>query len=114
MSFSGLRVLSLESRRAAQMEALILRFGGDAFVAPSVQERAVDDHGEALRFVDRLETDEFDLVVCMTGAGLSFLRDLVVARMPVDRFAAALRRVTIVSRGPKPVPMLRELGVPVA
>ncbi len=93
---------------------MILRLGGNALVAPSVQERPLDDHGEALRFIGRLEADEFNLLICMTGAGLTFLRDLVVAHMPVERFAAALRRVAIVSRGPKPIPLLRSLNVPVA
>lgn len=113
MSFAGLRVLSLESRRAKEIEVLIRRSGGDAFVAPSVQERALEGHGDALRFVEQLEAGEFDLVVCMTGAGLTFLREVVTAHMPVERLGAALRRATIVSRGPKPVPLLRELGVPV-
>jgi uroporphyrinogen-III synthase len=113
MAFDGLRVLSLESRRAKEMEGMIVRLGGEAFVAPSVQERAVDDHAETLHFVDRLEAGEFDLLVCMTGAGLAFLRDLAAAHMPLERLAAALRRLTIVSRGPKPLPILRALGVPV-
>src|SRR5579872_3118464 len=99
MSFAGLRVLSLESRRAKEIEAQIRRLHGDAFVAPSVQERALEDHRDALRFVERLEAGEFDLVICMTGAGLAFLRDLAAAQMSVDRLAAALRRVTIVCRG---------------
>jgi len=110
MPFAGLRVLSLESRRAKEMEALIRREGGDPFIAPSVQERALDDHGEAIRFVERLEANEFDLVVIMTGTGLAFLRDQVVAHSSADRLGAALRRVTLVSRGPKPLPILRELG----
>jgi uroporphyrinogen-III synthase len=110
MPFEGLRVLSLESRRAKEMEALIRREGGDPFVAPSVQERALDDHGEAIRFVERLESDEFNMVICMTGTGLAFLRDLVVAHSSAARLGAALGRVTIVSRGPKPLPILRELG----
>ena len=113
MSLAGLRVLSLESRRAKEIESLIQRLGGDAFVAPSVQERALEDHHNALGFVDRLEAGEFELVVCMTGAGLAFWRDIVSAQMPVERLGAALRRVTIVSRGPKPVPILRALDVPV-
>jgi len=110
MPFAGLRVLSLESRRAKEMEALIRREGGDPFIAPSVQERALEDHGEAIRFVERLEANEFDLVVIMTGTGLAFLRDPVVAHSSADRLGAALRRVTLVSRGPKPLPILRELG----
>ena len=110
MSFSGLRVLSLESRRAKEMEALIRREGGDPFIALSVQERALDDHGEAIRFVERLEAGEFDLVVIMTGTGLAFLRDQVVAHSSAARLGAALGRATIVSRGPKPLPLLRDLG----
>lgn len=111
MPFAGLRVLSLESRRAKEMEALIRREGGDPFVAPSVQERPLDDHGEALRFVERLEADEFDMVICMTGTGLAFLRDQVQSHSSVERLGSALGRTTIVSRGPKPLPILREIGV---
>ena len=110
MPFAGLRVLSLEGRRAKEMETLIRREGGDPFVAPSVQERALDDSGEAIRFVERLEAGEFDMVICMTGAGLAFLRDQVVPRYSAARLGAALGRATIVSRGPKPLPLLREFG----
>jgi len=113
MSFAGLRVLSLESRRAKEIEAMIRRLEGEAFVAPSVQERALEDHGDAVLFVERLESDEFDLMLCMTGAGLAFLRDVVAAHMSVERLAAGLRRVAIVARGPKPVPLLRAMNVPV-
>src|ERR1041385_6211893 len=110
MPFAGLRVLSLESRRAKEMEALIRREGGTRFVAPSVQERAIADNGEALRFVERMEAGEFDLLICMTGTGLAFLRDQVAAHSAPERLGAALQRLTIVSRGPKPLPILRELG----
>src|SRR5882724_4128936 len=111
MPFGGLKVLSLESRRAKEMETLIRREGGEPFVAPSVQERALDDQRGALEFVDRLEAGEFDLVVCMTGAGLSFLRELAVAYSALERLSEGLRKTFIVARGPKPTPILRELGV---
>jgi uroporphyrinogen-III synthase len=113
MSFAGLRVLSLESRRAKEIETLILRHEGRPFVAPSVKERAIDDRGEALRFVERLEAGEFDMVICMTGSGITFLQDTLSSRVSAERLGAALRRATIVSRGPKPVGILRALGVPV-
>src|SRR5207244_1267997 len=100
MPFAGLRVLSLESRRAKEMETLIRREGGDPLVAPSVQERALEDHGEAIGFVERMETGEFDMLICMTGAGLAFFRDQVTAHSDADRLGAAMRRLTVVSRGP--------------
>ncbi len=95
------------------METLILREGGLAFVAPSVKERAIDADSVAVRFVEQLEAGDFDMVVCMTGVGLTFLRDMLAPGIPAERLGAALSRTTIVSRGPKPVPVLRSLGVPV-
>ena len=95
------------------METLILREDGVPFVAPSVKERALDDDQAAIRFVEQLEAGEFDMVVCMTSVGLALLRDTVARQMPIDRLSAALRRVTIVSRGPKPVGVLKALDVPI-
>ena len=109
--FGGLRVLSLESRRAGQMEQLIRRHGGDPFVAPSVKEVPFDQHDEVYSWAERLFAGEFDLIVLMTGAGLAFLRDILAERYPKERFAQALREVTIVARGPKPVAVLREMDV---
>jgi uroporphyrinogen-III synthase len=113
MPFDGLRVLSLESRRAKDMETLILRYGGEPFVAPSVREEPIEDPSAGLGFIESLEAGEFDLVICMTGAGLAYLRDAVASHMPAERVSAALRRAVILSRGPKPVAVLRSLSVPV-
>jgi uroporphyrinogen-III synthase len=96
------------------METLITRHGGDPFVAPSVKEQALDDPAEALAFVERLEAGEFDLVICMTGTGIAFLRDAVAPHMSLERLGAALSKATIVSRGPKPVGVLRALNVKVS
>jgi uroporphyrinogen-III synthase len=111
MPLTGFRVLSLESRRAKEIGALIQREGGDPFVAPSVQEKALEGEGEGLQFLERLESGEFDLLICMTAAGLAFLRDQLVPLNAVERLGSALKRLTILSRGPKPLPVLRELGV---
>jgi uroporphyrinogen-III synthase len=109
--FGGLRVLSLESRRADLMEQLIRRHGGEPFVAPSVKEIPVEQHDEAYRWAERLFAREFDLVVLMTGVGLAYLRDILAERYPREAFAGALRQVTLVSRGPKPAAVLREMGL---
>lgn len=113
MPFEGLRVLSLESRRAKDIESLILRQAGVPFVAPSVKEKAVEDHSIAFSLVEQLEAGAFDLLICMTGVGLAFLRDVVTKAMPAERLGAALRKAVIVSRGSKPVPILRSLQVPI-
>ncbi len=69
-----------------------------------MRERATDDHALAFEFVERLEAGEFDLLVCMTGVGLAFLKEVVAPRMPLERLSAALRKTTILSREPSLFP----------
>jgi uroporphyrinogen-III synthase len=111
MDFDGLRVLSLESRRAEVMEQMIRRHGGEPFVAPSVREIPFEQNDEVWKWAARLFAGEFDMIVLMTGVGLTYLRDAVAQRYSQEAFADALRKLTTVSRGPKPVAVLHELGV---
>lgn len=111
MSFSGMRVLSLESRRAPEMAALIRKRGGDPFVAPSMREVPVSEDSAALAFASRLVAGEFDMMILLTGVGTRQLSRFVATRYPESAFADALGRLTVVARGPKPAAVLREMGV---
>jgi len=113
MPFSGLRVVSLESRRAEEMGRLIRNRGGDPFVAPSMREAPLANNGEAFRFGERLFSGGFDMMIFLTGVGTRALTRVLATRWPAERFAEALRQVTVVARGPKPVAALREMNVPV-
>jgi len=112
-SFNGLRVLSLESRRAKEIEKLIRTYGGDATVVPSMREVGLESNGAALEFAAGLLRGEFDLVIFLTGVGVRTLLELVQSRFDREEFLAALRKVKIAARGPKPATVLRELKVPV-
>ncbi len=113
-SFAGLRVLSLESRRAREIAQLIINNGGEPRVAPSTREVPSESNPVELQFAASLLQDQFEIVIFLTGVGT---RALVQAVEPVcsrEQFVAALSRTTVVARGPKPVAVLRELGVPIA
>lgn len=111
-TFNGLRVLTLESRRAREMASLVATYGGQPVVAPSMREVPLESNAEALTFADDLANGGFDLVVLLTGVGTRALLNVVEhvrgSRVP---FVEALRRVRIAARGPKPVAVLRELGL---
>jgi len=111
MGFDGLRVLALETRRGAEMATLIRNQGGVPFVAPSLREAPVEENEAAFHFAKRLFAGEFDMVVLLTGVGTRALAKLIATRYPEGEFAAALRRVTVVARGPKPSGALREMGL---
>jgi uroporphyrinogen decarboxylase len=111
--FDGLRVVALESRRAAEMESLIRSFGGDPLVAPSMREVPLEENSEALAFGERLLGGEVDALLCLTGVGTTALVQILETRWSREEIVTALSRPTVVARGPKPVKALRELGVPV-
>lgn len=114
MSFDGLRVVSFESRRAAEMAELIRRQGGVPFVAPSMREVPIENNAEAFEFAERLFRGEFDLMIFLTGVGTRALNKVLASRYPEEQFAEALRKIPVAARGPKPLAALREMKVPVA
>jgi uroporphyrinogen-III synthase len=111
MPFDGLRVLSLESRRAEEMATLIRKQGGDPFVAPSMREVDLEQHEEAFDFAARLLNDEFDGVILLTGVGTKLLWKTILTRYEEVDLKAALQRLTVIVRGPKPSAAIREIGM---
>ncbi|HXY23730.1 MAG TPA: uroporphyrinogen-III synthase [Candidatus Acidoferrum sp.] len=109
--FEGLRVLALESRRAPELAKLISSYGGQPVVAPAMREVPLDSNSEALQFVGRLLAGQFDMVIFLTGVGCRAILEVAESKYRRDDYLAALRRVKVVPRGPKPVAVLRELGV---
>jgi uroporphyrinogen-III synthase len=111
MPFDGLRVLSLESRRAEEMATLIRKQGGEPFVAPSMREVPLEEHREAFAFAESLLRGEFDCVVLLTGVGTRLLWKTLLTKYPEDALKGGLRRLTVLVRGPKPSAAVRELGL---
>jgi uroporphyrinogen-III synthase len=113
-NFGGMRVLSLESRRAKEIGQLISNNGGDPMVAPSTREVAAGPNEAELKFAADLEENKFGAVILLTGVGTRALAQAIEGTMPREKFVAALSRTKVVARGPKPMAVLREFGVPVA
>ena len=109
--FGGLRVLSLESRRAKEMGQLISNNGGAPIIAPSTREIPEGPNEDELKFAAALQQDKFGVVIFLTGVGTRHLANAIQSVCPKEMLAAALRRTKVVARGPKPVAVLREFGI---
>jgi uroporphyrinogen-III synthase len=95
------------------MASIVSSYDGRPVSAPAMKEVPLESNPEALAFADALERDEFDLVVLLTGVGTRALVAVVEqVKGSRDSFLSALGRTRILARGPKPVAVLRELGVP--
>lgn len=110
-SLEGLRIVSFESRRAPEMSELIRNYGGEPFIAPSLREIPLGENSAAIDFIGQLEAGKFDFVILLTGVGTRTLVAAVASKYSRERVAVALRRATLVARGPKPIAALRELGL---
>lgn len=101
---------------AAEAARLIHAAGGVAIGAPSMREVPLDaaDNRAAFAMADALLAGEVDVVIFLTGVGARALFEAWRTRYDESALVAALARTTVVARGPKPVRVLREFGVPIA
>jgi uroporphyrinogen-III synthase len=109
--FNGLTIASFESRMAAEIARLIERHGGSPLVTPALREIPLDDNSAALKFGDRLMTEQVDMLILLTGGGTTALFDLLKTRYPWSSIVAALKQTALVARGPKPVAALKAFGL---
>jgi uroporphyrinogen-III synthase len=108
-ALAGVRIVAFEARRAQELATLLARHGASVTSAPALREARLADSSAAHELVERLDRNEIDAVICLTGVGTRALAAVVGDAS--SRLLAALERVPVIARGPKPLAALRELGV---
>ncbi len=106
-----MRVCSFESRRANEMKSLIERFGGQATIAPSMQEVPLDHNPLAFAFGEQLAAGAIPTIIFLTGVGTRALLELLETRWPRAEIVSWFNARRTIVRGPKPVPVLREYDI---
>ena len=109
--FNGINVTSFESRRCEEMKKLISYHGGAPRVAPSMREVPNTENPYVAQFIKDILRGRVDILILMTGVGTRLLCEMAIAQTNEEKYVDALRQVTVVARGPKPVAALRKLGV---
>src|SRR2546428_1441324 len=89
-ALNGLRVVSFESRRSAEMAELIRNYGGEPIQAPSMREVPLTDQREALGFGETLLAGDWDVLILLTGVGTRMLIAACATRWPKDEVVKAL------------------------
>lgn len=110
-NFAGLNVASFESRRGKEMAMLIEKFGGVPHVSPSMREVPLKENQPAIDFANRVITGQIDIVVFMTGVGFNHLLAAIDRKVDKQQFFDALSDIVTITRGPKPVAAMREVGL---
>jgi uroporphyrinogen-III synthase len=108
-SLHGARVALLESRLSAELAELVRRMGGTPVSAPSVRE--VPRPAETAAFIEGLAAGRFAVVIFQTGVGASALLREAEQQQRLADVLTALKRTTLVCRGPKPTSVVRRHGL---
>jgi uroporphyrinogen-III synthase len=94
---------------SSEIGELVRRLGGTPVLAPSVRE--IPHEQETARFVDALVGGEFSTVVFLTGSAATAILRSAESRGVLDGAVEALRRSTLVCRGPKPTAVVKRHGL---
>ena len=109
--FEDRYVLAFESRMAEQMRGLISRFGGNPFVAPSMREIPLEVNDEVFKFGTSLHNHEIDILILLTGVGTRAMLEVLDTKWEREQTLSKLRNILLVTRGPKPLQVLREIAL---
>lgn len=112
IGFNGACVVSFESRMAEVMVQGITNKGGRVISAPSMQEIPLEKNPEVFAFAEKLFSGQIDVILFLTGVGTRYLIETLSTRYSKEEIIRHLSRLTTVARGPKPVRVLKELGIP--
>lgn len=108
-NLENIRVISFESRRAKEIEALIQKEGGIPFVAPSLREIPLEENSEVFKFGQKLFLGEIEILILQTGVGTRFLIEVLKTKYQLEEIRSQLKSVVLVARGPKPIAALAQI-----
>ncbi len=124
LKLQNLSIVYFESRHAKTLGDLIRVQGGHAISAPAMKEVPLENNPEVFLAWEKLSNAvgtggigalrEAPLLVLLTGVGTRYLINILETRYPKEKILDTLKKITIVPRGPKPIRVLNELGVPFA
>ena len=108
---AGRRILVPESRELALFASMLEAQGAETLRCPLVAMRDVEDPAPVEAWLSRLAEGRFDDLILLTGEGLRRLMP-IARRIGLDAAVVeAIGRLRTITRGPKPVRALRELGL---
>jgi len=111
MSLHGKRVALAEGRQVEELVRLLEKEGAIPIAVPLLAILDAPDPTPVRAWLAELIADHFAYTILLTGEGIRRLRSLAEADGQGDAYRDALARTVKVTRGPKPMIALRELGL---
>lgn len=110
-ALAGCTIALAEGRQLEELAQMLEKEGAIALRCPMVSILDAPDEAPILAWLDRLIAGQFETVVLLTGEGLRRLMGFAERAGKRQAVIDALSRTQTVTRGPKPVRALKEVGL---
>jgi uroporphyrinogen-III synthase len=110
-ALQGRTIALAETRQLEELAQLLEKDGATAWRCPMVSILDAPDPAPVLAWLKDLIADRFDLVILMTGEALRRLLGFAERGGLREVTVAALGRTRTITRGPKPIRALKEIGL---
>jgi len=110
-ALSGRRIVVPEGRELSQLLRMLEEYGAEAIPCPMIAIRDAPEAKPVETWLGRFANGRWDDLVLMTGEGLRRLLGFARRIDLENAFLEALRMTRKITRGPKPIRALRELGL---
>ena len=110
-NISGKRIALPETRELDLLASMVEREGGAVLRCPLVSIVDAPDAGPVETWLRRVIAGELQDIIFYTGEGVRRLLGFAARANIRDEFIGALKSVRKITRGPKPVKALREVGL---
>jgi uroporphyrinogen-III synthase len=107
----GRTIALAEGRQLEELADMLAREGATPLPCPMVSILDAPDPAPVEAWLRTLAADRFQYVVLMTGEGLRRLLGFADRAGQREQVIASLRRTQTITRGPKPVRALKEIGL---
>src|SRR5438132_3903825 len=111
LPLEGRTVALAEGRHVEDLVQMLEKEGATALRYPMVSILDAPDTSSVVAWLQELIAGRFDYVVLMTGEALRRLLGFAERAGIREQFLAALAKTRIVTRGPKPVQALKQVGL---
>jgi uroporphyrinogen-III synthase len=111
MSLENRAIAVAENRQLEELARMLEAEGATILRYPLVSILDAPDEKPVLAWLKELIANRFDIVVFFTGEGVRRLQGFAERAGLKDEFLPALGRTRLLTRGPKPVKALKELGI---
>jgi uroporphyrinogen-III synthase len=108
---TGFHVISFESRLKHEAAGLLEKHGARVISAPALRELPLSEFPEAKAFADAACEGAMDALILLTGVGTALLLKAATTHRPRAELVAAMAKITLVCRGPKPSAALKPFGL---